>query len=43
MVAMNSHSHQENVGAGSMVVLNTPGPPRGVVVPVVHLVHSDPF
>jgi len=36
-------AHQENVGAGSKVVLNAPGPPRGVVVPVVHLVHSDPF
>ena len=35
--------HQENVGAWSKVVLNAPGPPRGVVVPVVHLVHSDPF
>jgi len=35
--------HQENVGAWSKVVLNAPGPPRGVVVPVVHLVHSDLF
>jgi len=35
--------HQENVGAWSTVVLNAPGPPRGVVVPMVHLVHSDPF
>jgi len=35
--------HQENIGAWSKVVLNAPGPPRGVVVPVVHLVHSDPF
>ena len=35
--------HQENVGAWSKVVLNAPGPPRGVVVPVVHLVHSDPL
>jgi len=34
--------HQGNVGAWSKVVLNAPGPPRGVVVPVVHLVHSDP-
>ena len=34
--------HQENVGAWSTVVLNAPGPPRGVVVPVVHLVRSDP-
>jgi len=25
------------------VVLNAPGPSRGVVVPVVHLVHCDPF
>jgi len=36
--------HQENVGAWSKVVLNAHGPPRGVVVPVVHvvyLVHSD--
>ena len=30
--------HQENVGAWSTVVLNAPGPPRGVVVPMVHLV-----
>ena len=35
--------HQENAGAWSKVVLNAPGPPRGVVVPVVHLVHSDPL
>jgi len=35
--------HQGNVGAWSKVVLNAPGPPRGVVVPVVHLVHSDPL
>jgi len=35
--------HQENVGAWSKVVLNASGPPTGVVVPVVHLVHSDPF
>jgi len=35
--------HQGNVGACSKVVLNAPGPPRGVVVPVVHLVHSDPL
>ena len=35
--------HQENVGAWSKVVLNVPGPPRGVVVTVVHLVHSNPF
>jgi len=34
--------HQGNVGAWTKVVLNAPGPPRGVVVPVVHLVHSDP-
>jgi len=33
--------HQGNVGAWSKVVLNAPGPPRGVVVPVVHLVHSN--
>ena len=35
--------HQENVGAWCTVVLKAPGPPRGVVVPVVHLVQSDPF
>jgi len=35
--------HQGNVGAWSKMVLNAPGPPRGVVVPVVHLVHSDPL
>jgi len=35
--------HQENVGTWSKVVLNAPGPPRGVVVPVVHLIHCDPF
>jgi len=35
--------HQENVGAWSKVVLNAPGPLRRVLVPVVHLVHSDPF
>jgi len=35
--------YQENVGPRSTVVLNAPGPPRGVVVPVVHLIHSDPF
>jgi len=35
--------HQENVRAWSKVVLNAPGPPRGVVVPLVHLVYSDPF
>jgi len=34
---------KENVRAWSKEVLNAPGPPRGVVVPVVHLVHSDPF
>jgi len=37
--------YQENVVGWSTVVLNTPGPPRGVVVPMVHLVHticSDP-
>jgi len=33
--------HQENVRAWSKVVLNAPGPARGVVVPVVHLVHSE--
>ena len=37
------HYHQENVEAWSKVVLNAPGPPRGVVVPVVHLVYSDPL
>jgi len=26
-----------------MMVLKAPGPPREVVVPVVHLVQSDPF
>jgi len=36
-------AHQENVRAWSKVVLNAPGPPRGVVVPVVHLVNSDPL
>jgi len=35
--------HQENVGAWSKVVLNAAGPPRGVVVPVVPLVHSYSF
>ena len=35
--------YQENVGAWATVVLNAPGPPRGVVVAMVHLVHSDPF
>jgi len=35
--------HQENVRAWSKAVLNAPGPPRGVVVPMVHLVHSDPL
>jgi len=35
--------HQQNVGAWSKVVLSAPGPPRGVVVSVVHLVHSDPL
>jgi len=35
--------HHENVVAWSKVVLNAPGLPRGVVVPVVHLVHSDPL
>jgi len=38
-----SRRHQENVGAWSTVVLNAPGPPRGVVVPVVLLVHTDTF
>ena len=33
--------HQGNVGAWSTVVLNTPGPPRGIVVPLVLLVSSD--
>ena len=31
---------QGNVGVGSKVVLNAPGPPRWVVVPLVYLVHS---
>jgi len=35
--------HQGNVGAWCKVVLNAPGPPRGVEVPVVHQVHSDPL
>jgi len=35
--------HQENVEAWSTVVLNAPGPPRGVVLPGVHLVHGDPL
>ena len=35
--------YQDNVGVWSTVVLNAPGPPRGVVVPVVHPVHSDIF
>lgn len=35
--------HWENVRVWSRVVLNAPGPPRGVVVPVVHMVHSDPL
>jgi len=35
--------HQENVGSWSKVVLNAPGPPGGVVVLVVHLVHSNPL
>jgi len=39
----NSGIHQGNVGAWSKVVLNASGPPRGVVVPVVHLVYSDPL
>ena len=34
--------HQENVRAWSKVVLNAPGPPRGVMVPLVLLVHPDP-
>ena len=40
---MANKAHQGNVGAWSTVVLDAPGPPRGVVVPVVHLVQSDPF
>jgi len=35
--------HQGNVEAWSKVALNTPDPPREVVVPVVHLLHSDPL
>jgi len=35
--------HQEHVGPWSKLVLNALSPPRGIVVPVVHLVHSDPF
>ena len=33
--------HKENVGPWSKVVLNAPGPPRGVVVPAVHPVYPD--
>jgi len=36
-------TNQENVSGWSTAVLNAPGPPKGVVVPTVHLVHSDPF
>jgi len=35
--------YEQNVGARFTVVLNPPGPPSGVVVPVVHLVHLNPF
>ena len=35
--------HQENIVGWSTVVLNAAGPPRGVVVPVVHQVHTDPL
>jgi len=41
--AVRLRQHQRNVGVWSKVVLNAPGPPRGVVVPVVHLVYSDPL
>src|SRR5438270_455944 len=34
--------HQQNGGEWSTQVLNAPGPPRGVVVPVVLLVQLDP-
>jgi len=43
VLAASAGVHEENVGGWSTVVLNAPGPPRGVVVPVVHLVQSDPF
>jgi len=33
--------HQENLGVWSKPVLNAPGPPTGVVGPVVHMIHSD--
>jgi len=33
--------HQDNVGVWSAVLLNAPGPPRGVLVPMIHLVHAD--
>jgi len=35
--------YQDHVVGWSTEVLNTPCPPRGVVVPVVHLVHIDPL
>jgi len=35
--------HQENLGVWSKVVLNATGPPRVVVVTVVHRVYSSPF
>jgi len=34
--------YRESVKAGSKGVLNGHGPQYGAVVPVVHLVHSDP-
>jgi len=42
-IAHSTGLHQGNVGAWSKVVLNAPGPPTGVVVPLVPLVHSDPL
>jgi len=35
--------HQENDRVWSKVVLNARSLPRGVVVPRLQLVHSDPF
>jgi len=47
MIEFNTHDvlclHQGNVRVWSKVVLNAPGPPRGVVVHLVHLVYSDPL
>ncbi|PUU75404.1 hypothetical protein B9Z19DRAFT_1131422 [Tuber borchii] len=35
--------HQKKVLRTFKEVLNAPGPPRGVLVPVVHMVHTDPL